>query len=82
MSDFSCHYKQRRKNKMREDACKGITICIYNNDIPFNVTNIENWNTMFELVAKHCPGFKPLSNYEVRGKHLNFYFNWINDELD
>lgn len=35
---------------MREDACKGITICIYNNDIPFNVTNIENLNLLLNIV--------------------------------
>ncbi|XP_058775073.1 uncharacterized protein LOC131649323 [Vicia villosa] len=70
------------KKEMREDACKAIALCIYNNAIPFNISNNEEWKTMFELVAKHGPGFKPPSNYEVRGKYLNFHMNRINDELD
>lgn len=38
------------KNKMREDTCKAIALCIYNNFIIFNVTNNKEWNKMFELV--------------------------------
>lgn len=36
---------------------------------------------MFELATNHGPEFKSLSNYEVRGKYLDFHLNRINDEL-
>lgn len=37
---------------------------------------------IFKLVAKHMLGFIPPSNYDVRGKYLDFHLKRANEDLD
>jgi len=55
--------------KEREDACQD-ALFFFNNAIPFNVANNEEFRRMLELVAKHGVGFKPLSYHEISVKYL------------
>jgi len=43
---------------------------LYNNVIPSNVANNEEFRKILELVAKHRVGFKPPSYHEIRVKYL------------
>jgi hypothetical protein len=58
------------KKPLREDACQAIASFFYNNAIPFNVANSDEFKNMLELVSKHGSGFKPLSYHEIRVKCL------------
>jgi len=42
----------------------------YNNVIPFNVANSEEFKRMVELIGRHGPGLKPPSCHEIRVKYL------------
>ncbi|XP_045802765.1 uncharacterized protein LOC123896422 [Trifolium pratense] len=66
------------KKEIREDACKDILLFFfYNNDISFNVARSDQYIKMFDFVAKHGLGFKPLSYHEIRVKYLDFYYGEI-----
>ncbi|CAN1160599.1 hypothetical protein LINPERPRIM_LOCUS37668 [Linum perenne] len=58
-----------KKDQMRE-ACKGISQWFYKTATAFNGTRCEEYYHMFDLVARHGPGFKPPSYHEVRETFL------------
>ncbi|XP_061356331.1 uncharacterized protein LOC133300758 [Gastrolobium bilobum] len=58
------------KKNLREEACLDICTAMYNNEIPFNFVNIDDFKKMCESIAKHGPGFKPPSYHECRVKYL------------
>ncbi|KAK4283016.1 hypothetical protein QN277_000020 [Acacia crassicarpa] len=58
------------KKNLREEACLDICIAIYNNGIPFNFVNSDDFKKMYDSIAKHGPGFKPPSYHECRVKYL------------
>ncbi|KAJ6932246.1 hypothetical protein NC651_007844 [Populus alba x Populus x berolinensis] len=61
---------QLLKKDIREEACRQIARFFYTSAIPFNcVKNLEFLKAL-ELVAKHGPGFKPPSYYDIREKYL------------
>ncbi|KAF1884233.1 hypothetical protein Lal_00035303 [Lupinus albus] len=55
---------------IKYEANQAITSYFYNNVISFNVAKSDEYFEMFELVAKHGPGFKPPSYHEIRVKYL------------
>ncbi|KAF1898308.1 hypothetical protein Lal_00033075, partial [Lupinus albus] len=55
---------------IKEEANQAISRCFYNNAIPFNVARSDEYFEMFELVAKHGPGFKPPSYHGIMVKYL------------
>lgn len=55
------------KKEWRE-ACKDIALFFYNNVIPFNVANIEEYKRVFELILRAGRGFKPPFYYDIRVK--------------
>ncbi|KAK4256190.1 hypothetical protein QN277_009087 [Acacia crassicarpa] len=58
------------KKNLREEACLDICTAIYNNGIPFNFVNSDDFKKMCDSIAKHGPGFKPPSYHECRVKYL------------
>ena len=58
------------KKSEREEACQAIALFFYNNAIPFDVANSEEFKRMIDLVAKQGVGFKPPSYHEIRVKYL------------
>ncbi|KAK4278737.1 hypothetical protein QN277_016540 [Acacia crassicarpa] len=58
------------KKNLREEACLDICTAIYNNGIPFNFVNSDDFKKMCNSIAKHGPGFKPPSYHECRVKYL------------
>ncbi|CAI0545089.1 unnamed protein product [Linum tenue] len=57
---------QLLKKDLRQDACRGIARWFYNNALSFNASRDDLFAEMFELVARHGPGFKPPSYHELR----------------
>ncbi|CAL1413736.1 unnamed protein product [Linum trigynum] len=57
---------QLLKKDLRHDACRGIARWFYNNALSFNASRDDLFGEMFELVARHGPGFKPPSYHELR----------------
>lgn len=70
------------KKNLREEACQDIALFFYNNAIPFNVANSEEYKKMFESVARHGLGFKPPSYHEVRVKYLKLAVVKTNHSLE
>lgn len=70
------------KKNLREEACQDIALFFYNNAIPFNVANSEEYKKMFESVARHGLGFKPPSYHEVRVKYLKLAVEKTNHSLE
>jgi hypothetical protein len=54
------------KKDIREEACRQITRFFYTSAIPFNCVKNPEFLKALELVAKHRPGFKPPSYYDIR----------------
>ncbi|CAN1215101.1 hypothetical protein LINPERPRIM_LOCUS59, partial [Linum perenne] len=61
---------QLLKKDQRREACKGISQWFYKTATAFNGTRCEEYYRMFDLVARHGPGFKPPSYHEVRETFL------------
>ncbi|CAN1204285.1 hypothetical protein LINPERHAP2_LOCUS45937 [Linum perenne] len=61
---------QLMKKDQRREACKGISQWFYKTATAFNGTRCEEYYRMFDLVARHGPGFKPPSYHEVRETFL------------
>ncbi|KAF1885331.1 hypothetical protein Lal_00029220, partial [Lupinus albus] len=70
------------KKGIKEEVNQAIARCFYNNAIPFNVARSDEYFEMFELVAKHGPGFKPPSYHEIRVKYLKQEVKLTNDRLE
>ncbi|KAK4271062.1 hypothetical protein QN277_019810 [Acacia crassicarpa] len=49
------------KKNLREEACLDICTSIYNNVIPFNFMNSDDFKKMCDSIAKHGASFKPPS---------------------
>nr|XP_007147219.1 hypothetical protein PHAVU_006G105700g [Phaseolus vulgaris]ESW19213.1 hypothetical protein PHAVU_006G105700g [Phaseolus vulgaris] len=58
------------KKNEREDGCQEMARFFYNNAIPFNVANSEEFKRMVELIGRHGPGLKSPSYHEIRVKYL------------
>ncbi|CAN1133292.1 hypothetical protein LINPERPRIM_LOCUS30557 [Linum perenne] len=54
------------KKDLRKDATKSIARWFYLTGTPFNAAREPEYYTMFELDARHGPGFKPSSYHEIR----------------
>ncbi|CAN1819810.1 hypothetical protein LINPERHAP1_LOCUS28850 [Linum perenne] len=54
------------KKDLRKDATKSIARWFYLTGTSFNATREPEYYTMFELAARHGPGFKPPSYHEIR----------------
>ncbi|CAN1125335.1 hypothetical protein LINPERPRIM_LOCUS31624 [Linum perenne] len=54
------------KKDLRKDAAKSIGRWFYLTGTSFNAAREPEYYTMFELAARHGPGFKPPSYYEIR----------------
>ncbi|CAN1170215.1 hypothetical protein LINPERHAP2_LOCUS28863 [Linum perenne] len=58
------------KKDLRKDAAKSIARWFYLTGTSFNAAREPEYYTMFELAARHGPGFKPPSYHEIREKLL------------
>ena len=58
------------KKNDREDASQERARFFYNNVIPFNVANNEEFKRMVELIGRHGPGLKPPSYHEIIVKYF------------
>ena len=58
------------KKDLKEEACRQIARFFYTSAIPFNCVKNPEFVKALELVAKHGPGFKPLSYHYIREKYL------------
>ncbi|CAN1185292.1 hypothetical protein LINPERHAP2_LOCUS37467 [Linum perenne] len=54
------------KKDLRRDAAKSIARWFYLTGTAFNAAREPKYYTMFELAARHGPGFKPPSYHEIR----------------
>ncbi|CAN1127439.1 hypothetical protein LINPERHAP2_LOCUS4046 [Linum perenne] len=54
------------KKDLRRDAAKSIARWFYLTGTAFNAAREPEYYTMFELAARHGPGFKPPSYHEIR----------------
>ncbi|CAN1153533.1 hypothetical protein LINPERHAP2_LOCUS19461 [Linum perenne] len=54
------------KKDLRKDAAKSIARWFYLTGTSFNAAREPEYYTMFELAARHGPGFKPPSYHEIR----------------
>ncbi|CAN1841200.1 hypothetical protein LINPERHAP1_LOCUS36386 [Linum perenne] len=54
------------KKDLRRDAAKSIARWFYLTGTAFNAAREPDYYTMFELAARHGPGFKPPSYHEIR----------------
>ncbi|CAN1132636.1 hypothetical protein LINPERHAP2_LOCUS7153 [Linum perenne] len=54
------------KKDLRRDAAKSIARWFYLTGTSFNAAREPEYYTMFELAARHGPGFKPPSYHEIR----------------
>ncbi|CAN1324055.1 hypothetical protein LINPERPRIM_LOCUS32963, partial [Linum perenne] len=54
------------KKDLRRDAAKSIARWFYLTGTTFNAAREPEYYTMFELAARHGPGFKPPSYHEIR----------------
>ncbi|XP_019453408.1 PREDICTED: uncharacterized protein LOC109354992 [Lupinus angustifolius] len=70
------------KKGIKEEANQAIARCFYNNVISFNVARSDEYFEMFELVAKHGPGFKHPSYHEIRVKYLKEEVKLTNARLE
>ena len=61
---------QLLKKDIREEACRQIARFFYTSAIPFNCVKNPEFIKALEMVAKHGPGFKPPSYYDIREKYL------------
>ncbi|CAN1276907.1 hypothetical protein LINPERPRIM_LOCUS16160 [Linum perenne] len=61
---------QLLKRDQRKEACKGITQWFYKTATALNGARCEEYYRMFDLVARHGPGFKPPSYHEIRETFL------------
>ncbi|CAN1725846.1 hypothetical protein LINPERHAP1_LOCUS258 [Linum perenne] len=59
------------KKDLRKDAAKSIARWFYLTGTSFNAAREPEYYTMFELAARHGPGFKPPSYHEIRETLLN-----------
>ncbi|CAN1820008.1 hypothetical protein LINPERHAP1_LOCUS28936, partial [Linum perenne] len=59
------------KKDLRRDAAKSIARWFYLTGTTFNAAREPEYYTMFELAARHGPGFKPPSYHEIRETLLN-----------
>ncbi|CAN1184956.1 hypothetical protein LINPERPRIM_LOCUS39249 [Linum perenne] len=69
-SETQTTMSQLLKKDQRREACKGISQWFYKTATAFNGTRCEEYYRMFDLVARHGPGFKPPSYHEVRETFL------------
>ncbi|KAK4278371.1 hypothetical protein QN277_016226 [Acacia crassicarpa] len=65
------------KKNLREEACLDICTATYNNGIPFNFVNSDDFKKMCELIAKHGLGFKTPSYHKCRVKCLKQKYDMI-----
>ncbi|CAN0918385.1 hypothetical protein LINGRAHAP2_LOCUS30839 [Linum grandiflorum] len=72
---------QLLKKDLRREACKGIAHWFYTTASSFNGTRCEAYNRMFDLVARHGPGFKPPSYHEVRETFLKEEKKEVDEKL-
>ncbi|CAN1184957.1 hypothetical protein LINPERPRIM_LOCUS39249 [Linum perenne] len=70
-SETQTTMSQLLKKDQRREACKGISQWFYKTATAFNGTRCEEYYRMFDLVARHGPGFKPPSYHEVRETFLH-----------
>src|SRR4051812_28474177 len=54
----------------------------YNNAIPFNVANSDEFKKIFGLVSRHGPGFKPPLYHEIRVDYLKQKVDLTNEALE
>ncbi|CAN1331463.1 hypothetical protein LINPERPRIM_LOCUS35331 [Linum perenne] len=63
------------------NATKSIARCFYLTRKSFNATREPEYYTMFELVARHGPSFKPPSCHDIRETRLNEELEEVEAEL-
>jgi len=61
---------QLLKKDIRKEAYRQIARFFYTSAIPFNCVKNPEFLKALELIAKHGPGFKPPSCYDIREKYL------------
>ncbi|CAN0906378.1 hypothetical protein LINGRAHAP2_LOCUS24214 [Linum grandiflorum] len=69
------------KKDLRKDACRSIARWFYMTGTAFNAAREPEYYTMFELAARHGPGFKPPSYHEIRETLLKEELQVVEEKL-
>jgi hypothetical protein len=60
----------KNEKTSREEACRAIARFFYNNLMPLDAVQSDEFITMCDMISRHGVGFKPQSFNEIKGQYL------------
>jgi len=70
------------KETLSEEACRAVARFFYNNAIPVEMVESDEFKTMCDLVSRHGVGFKPPSFFDIGGKYFPEDIKLTNEVLE
>jgi hypothetical protein len=70
------------KESLSEEACRAVARFFYNNAIPVEMVESDEFKTMCDLVSRHGVGFKPPSFFDIGWKYFPEDIKLTNEVLE